>query len=83
MNSYIRIKKYEFISPVTYVFMHTNSYVSDPCLVYKKWRLAEEVGKWMADSDDCERHFGPWFKSPPGYMFFANFHVTAILAIST
>ena len=34
-------------------------------------------------SDDCERNFGPWFKSPPGYNFFANFDVTAILAIST
>ena len=27
MNSYI--KKYEFISPVTYKFIHMNSYVSD------------------------------------------------------
>ncbi len=43
----------------------------------------EEVGKWMADSDDCERNFGPWFKSPPDTLFFAIFHVTVILAIST
>jgi len=38
MNSYI--KKYEFIYPMTYEFVHLaqcmNSYVSDPCLVYKK-----------------------------------------------
>ena len=34
MNSYI--KKYEFISTVTCEFLHMNSYVSDPCLVYKK-----------------------------------------------
>ena len=57
-----------------------------PILVWymKKWRLTEEVGWWMADSDDCECHFGPWFKSPPGdKFFFANFYVTAILAIST
>jgi hypothetical protein len=33
MNSYIT--KYEFISPVTYEFVHMNSYASDPCLVYK------------------------------------------------
>jgi hypothetical protein len=25
----------------------------------------------MADSDDCESEFGPWFKSPPGYIFFS------------
>jgi len=54
-----------------------------PILVWyiKKWRLMEEAGTWMADSDDCECNFGPWFKSPPGYFFFANFHVTAISAI--
>jgi len=38
MNSYI--KKYEFISPMTYEFIRPsqcmNSYVSDPCLVYKE-----------------------------------------------
>ena len=28
LNSYI--KKYEFISPVTYELLHMNSYVSDP-----------------------------------------------------
>ena len=21
----------------------------------------KEAGRWMADSDDCERNFGPWF----------------------
>ena len=69
--------------------MNMNSYVSDPCLVYKKMvtdgggREVDGRQRRMADSDDCERNFGPWFKSPPGFFFFANFHVTAILAIST
>ena len=27
----------------------------------------------MADSDDCERNFGPWFKSPPGYNLIYDF----------
>ena len=70
MNSYIRIKKYEFISPGDLSF-HAYEFI---CIRFlfgiKKWRLTEEVGRWMADSDDCERHFGPWFKSPPGYNFF-------------
>ena len=32
--------------------------------------MTEEAGRWMADSDNCERNFGPWFKSPPGYNIF-------------
>jgi hypothetical protein len=60
-----------------------NTYVSDPCLVYKKMATDGGGGEVDSDSDDCERNFGPWFKSLPGYFFFANFHVTAILAIST
>jgi hypothetical protein len=42
-------------------------------------------GEWI-DSDNCKRDIGPWFKSPPRYIFLANlatFHVAAILAIST
>ena len=46
MNSYI--KKYEFIYPVTYEFIDPaqcmNSYVSDPCLVYKKMATNGEGG---------------------------------------
>ena len=45
MNSYI--EKYEFISPVTYEFLHMNSYVSDPCLVYKK--MATDRGDGAVD----------------------------------
>ncbi len=76
---------YEFIHPAQCM----NSYVSDPCLVHKKighwWRWWG--GEW-SDRGDCECHIGPWFKSPkPGYIFvlanLANFHVAAILAIST
>jgi len=48
----------------------------------------EEVNGRSEWRDDRERHIGPWFRSPkPGYNFFlanlANFHVAAILAIST
>ena len=60
-----------------------NSCVSDPCLVIKKMVTDGGGGEMDEDSDDCERNFGSWFKYPPGYFFFANFHVTAILAIST
>ncbi len=45
------------------------------------------VGGGWSDRNDCERHIGPWFKSPkPWYIFLANlanFYVAAILAIST
>jgi len=52
-----------------------NSYLSDPCLVYKKWPLTEEVGLWMmdGDDDDCKHDIGPWLKSSPGYIFLSYF----------
>ncbi len=49
--TYEFIHPYEFIYPVTYEFIHPakcmNSYVSDPCLVLKKWPLTEVVGWWV------------------------------------
>jgi len=73
MNSYL--KKYKFISPVTYEFIHPalymNSYVSDPCLVYKqngRWRRGQGGG-W-SDCDDYEHDICLWFKSPPGCKLF-------------
>jgi hypothetical protein len=57
-----------------------------PILVWyiKKWRLTEEVGRWMADSDNCEHNIlVPGSNPHPDTIVFANFHVTAILAIST
>ena len=46
----------------------------------------DKNSRW-SDRVDCERDIVPWFKSPkPGYSFLANlanFHVVAILAIST
>jgi hypothetical protein len=46
-----------------------------------------EAGRCMEATIDWEHDIGPRFKSPPGYIFFlanlANFHVVAILAIST
>jgi hypothetical protein len=55
-------------------------------MVYKKMATdgGAEVGRWMADSDDCERNIlVPGSNPHPDTIFFANFHVTAILAIST
>jgi hypothetical protein len=68
MNSYIL---YEFISPGDLSF-HAYEFI---CIRWyiKKWWLTEELWRWMADRDDCERLFGPWFKSPPGYNFFLIF----------
>ncbi len=87
MNSYI--KKYALISTVTCEFVHMNSYVSDPCLVYKKMATADGGGGgggW-SNRDGYERHIGPWFKSPkPGYICLANLancFVAVFLAIST
>jgi hypothetical protein len=82
MNSYI--KKYEFKSTVTCEFVHMNSYVSDPCLVYKKWPLTDEVGGGWTD------HTPYWslVQIPKTWIHFvlanlANFYVAAILEIST
>jgi len=74
MNSYI--KKYEFIFPVTYEFIHPaqcmNSYVSDPCLVYKKMATDRGGGVVGGVTATIERNIGPWFKSPkPGYICFS------------
>jgi hypothetical protein len=55
MNSYI--KKYEFISLVTYEFIHMNSHVSDPCLVLKKWPLTEEAGLLSLLLSWRQRHY--------------------------
>ena len=64
--------------------MHMNLYVSDPCVWYIKKMVTYGGGR---EVDDRQRRlhaqFWSWFKPPPGYFFFANFHVTAILAIST
>ena len=42
--------------------MHMNSYVSDPCLVYKKMVTdgggGEVNGRQRCDDCDCERNFG-------------------------
>ena len=64
--TYEFIHTYEFIYPVTYEFIHPakcmNSYVSDPCLVYKK--MVTEGGGGVV-------LIGPGFESPkPGYIFF-------------
>ncbi len=77
MNSYI--KKNEFISPVTYEFVHENSYVSDPCLVHKKIATDRGDGGVGGVTAMIESDIGPWFKSPNLDTFFlanlANFHV--------
>jgi hypothetical protein len=72
MNSYI--KKYEFISPVTYEFIHPaqcmNSYVSNPCL-----EMATDGGGGVVDgvTATIAARIGPGFKSPlPGYIVLAN-----------
>ncbi len=115
MNSYI--KKYEFIYPVTYEFIHPdefiypvtyefihpyefiylvtyefihpakcmNSYVSDPCLVYKKngHRRRWWGGGWIY-LNDCDRKLVPGSNPQNLDTFFlanlANFHVATILA---
>ena len=59
-----------------------NSYVSDPCWVYKlyghRWR---RWGGWMDDSDDCERDLVPG-SNPQNLdtFFFATSHFATILA---
>ena len=61
-----------------------------PILVWyiKKWPLTEEAERWMADSDGWQTAMIASAILVPGSnpqpdTFFANFHVTAILAIST
>ena len=46
MNSYI--KKYEFISPVTYELLHMNSYVSDPYIN----KMATDGGGGVVNGSD-------------------------------
>ena len=45
-------------------------------------KLATDGGEVDDDSNDCERNFGPGSNPHPDTIYFANFHVTAILAIS-
>ena len=76
MNSYI--EKYEFIYLETYEFIHLYEFISPCDLSFhayvsdgkKKMATDKEAGRRMADGEDCERNFDPWFKSPPGYNFF-------------
>ena len=84
MNSYI--EKYEFIYPETYVFIHLYEFISPGDLSFHaRWyikKLATDGGEVDGDSDDCERNFGPGSNPHPDTIYFANFYVTAILAIS-
>ena len=57
MNSYI--KKYEFISPVTYDFVHMNSYVSDRYI--KKMATDRGGGGVGGVTAMIEHDIGPWF----------------------
>ena len=77
MNSYI--KKYDFISPVTYDFAHMNSYVSNR---YVK-KMATDGG--CGGVGGMTARYWSLVQTPkPGYFFvLANFHFAAILAIST
>ena len=69
---------YEF-NPVTYEFIHPakcmNSYVSDPCLVYKQnGHSQRRWGGGWGNAATIASHFGPGLKSQPGCKsFFANF----------
>jgi len=60
--------------------MHMNSYISDPCLVYKK--MATDGGGGEETSMIASAI--SLVQIPTRILFlFANFHVTDILAIST
>ncbi len=86
MNSYI--KKYEFISTVTCEFVHMNSYVSNPCLVYKKMATDGGGGRLGGVTTTIANAILVPGSNPQNLDTFflanlANFHVAAILAIST
>ncbi len=86
MNSYI--KKYGFISTVTCEFLHMNSYVSDPCFVYKKMATNGEGGGGGGVTATIPNAIlVPGSNSQNLDTFFlanlANFYVAANLAIST
>ena len=72
--------------PMTYYFINMNSYVSDPCLVYKKLPLTiggvvDGLTAMIASAilvPGSNPHLDTTFLAN-----LANFHVAAILAIST
>jgi hypothetical protein len=75
---------------MTYEFKHMNSYsyVSDPCLVHKKWPLTEEVGGVGGVTATIANAIlipgsNPQKLDTIFLATLANFHVAAILAIST
>jgi hypothetical protein len=73
--------------PVTFYFIHMNSYVSNPCLVYKK--IATDGGGGVVDGLTAMIASAILVPGSNPHLDtivlanLANFHVAAILAIST